>query len=77
VSILEHDFWVEQNLNKGRLYGFDAEGVIMKQQLRQSTSTRSSSINNYDAREMAIRLNESVAKAANEIFLDQLASASN
>ena len=38
----------------------------MKQQSRQSTSARSSSVNNYDAHEMAIRLNESVAKATED-----------
>jgi len=44
----------------------------MKQQLRQLTSARSSSVNNYDAREMAIWLNESVAKAAEEARQEEL-----
>ena len=56
-----------QNLNnKGCVYGFGCEGLVMKQQSRQSTSARSSSVNNYDAHEMAIRLNESVAKATED-----------
>ncbi|KAJ8444332.1 hypothetical protein Cgig2_019890 [Carnegiea gigantea] len=52
--------------SKGCVYGFGAEGVLMKQRSRLSASTRSSSVHNYDAREMAMRLNESVAKAAEE-----------
>jgi len=48
------------------MYGFGAEGVVMKQRSRLSVSSRSSSVNNYDAREMAMRLNESAVKAAEE-----------
>ena len=63
----ERDIWVQGNLtSKGRVYGFGAEGVLMKQRSRLSASTRSSSVHNYDAREMAMRLNESVVKAAEE-----------
>ena len=63
----ERDIWVQGNLNsKGRVYGFGAEGVVMKERSRLSVSTRSSSVHNYDAREMAMRLNESAVKAAEE-----------
>ena len=48
------------------MYGFGAEGVLMKQRSRLSASTCSSSVHNYDARKMAMRLNESVVKAADE-----------
>jgi len=49
------------------MYGFGAEGVVMKQRARHSFSaTRSSSVNNYDPREMGQRLNESVHKATEE-----------
>ena len=48
------------------MYSFGAEGVVMKQRSRLSVSSCSSSINNYDAREMAMRLNESAVKAAEE-----------
>ena len=41
------------------MYGFGAKGVVMKERARLSASTRSSSVHNYDAREMAMRLNES------------------
>ena len=60
----EHDIWVQGNLtSKVRVYGFGAEGVLMKQRSRISVLSRSSSVNNYDARKMAIRLNESAVKA--------------
>ena len=37
VSISKRDFWVAQNLNnKGYVYEFGFEGVIMKQQSRRS-----------------------------------------
>ena len=63
--ISEPDFWVAQNLNnKGHVYGFGSEGLVIKQQSRRSTSAQSSSVNNYDTHEMAMRLNESIAKAA-------------
>ena len=63
----ERDVWVEANLNsKGRVYGFGAEGVLMRERSRMSVSTRSSSVNNYDAREMAMRLNETAVKAAED-----------
>ncbi|KAJ8420846.1 hypothetical protein Cgig2_013289 [Carnegiea gigantea] len=63
----EQDIWVQGNLtSKGRVYGFGAEGVLMKQRSRLSASTRSSSVHNYDAREMAMRLNEGVVQAAEE-----------
>ncbi|KAJ8433272.1 hypothetical protein Cgig2_001670 [Carnegiea gigantea] len=63
----ERDIWVQGNLTrKGRVYGFGAEGVVMKQWSRLSVSSRSSSVNNYDAREMAMRLNESAVKAAED-----------
>ena len=72
-AISEHDFWITQNLkNKGRVYGFGSEGLVMKEQVCQSTSARSSSVNNYDAREVAIRLNESVAKAAEDARQEEL-----
>jgi len=71
--ISERDLWVAQNLNnKGRVYGFGSVGLVMKQQSRRSTSARSSSVNNYDAREMAKRLNESVAKAAKDARQEEL-----
>ncbi|KAJ8450676.1 hypothetical protein Cgig2_021148 [Carnegiea gigantea] len=63
----ERDIWVQGNLtSKGRVYGFGAEGVVMKQRSRLSVSSRSSSVNNYDARKMEMRLNESAVKAAEE-----------
>ncbi|KAJ8435921.1 hypothetical protein Cgig2_013268 [Carnegiea gigantea] len=63
----EQDIWVKGNLtSKGRVYGFGAEGVLMKQRSRLSASTHSSSVHNYDAREMAMRLNEGVVQAAEE-----------
>ena len=69
----ERNFWVAQKLNnKGRVYGFGSVGLVMKQQSRWSTSARSSSMNNYDAREMAIRLNENVAKPAEEARQEEL-----
>ena len=48
------------------MYGFGAEGVVMKERSCLSASTRSSSVHNYDARAMAMRLNESAVKAAEE-----------
>jgi len=42
------------------MYGFGAKGVVMKRQCSLSVSSHSSYVNNSDAREMAIRLNESV-----------------
>ncbi|KAJ8444141.1 hypothetical protein Cgig2_029916 [Carnegiea gigantea] len=63
----EHDIWVQGNLTReGCVYGFGAEGVVMKQRSHLSLSSRSPSVNNYDAREMAMRLNESAIKAAEE-----------
>lgn len=61
----ERDIWVQGNLRQGLVYGFGAEGVVMKWQCL-SVSNPSSSINNYEARKMAIRLNESVSKVAKE-----------
>ena len=70
---MERDFWVAQNLNnKGRVYGFGSEGLVMRQQARYSTSARSSSVNNYDPREIAQRLNESFAKAAEDARQEEL-----
>ena len=61
----ERDIRVQGNLTgKGRVYGFGAEGVVMKQRSHLLVSSRSSSINKYDARLMAMRLNESAVKAA-------------
>ncbi|KAJ8433582.1 hypothetical protein Cgig2_012595 [Carnegiea gigantea] len=58
---------VQGNLtSKGHMYGFGAEGVVVKQRSRLSVSSRSSSINKHDAREMAMRLNETAVKAAEE-----------
>jgi len=72
-TISESDFRVTQNLNnKSRICGFGSEGLVMKEQLRRSTSARSSSVNNYDALEMAIRLNESVAKVAEDARQEEL-----
>jgi len=48
------------------MYGFGAEGAVMKQRSHLSVSSLSFSVNNYDAREMAIRLNKSVVKVAEE-----------
>ncbi|KAJ8441015.1 hypothetical protein Cgig2_021379 [Carnegiea gigantea] len=60
----ECDILVQENLtSKGRIYGFAAEGVVMKRQSRLSVSCCSSSINNYDAHGMTTNLNESVSKA--------------
>ena len=71
--VMERDFWVAQNLNnKGRVYGFGSEGLVMKQQSCQSTSAWSSSVNNYDAHEMATRLNESVVKAVKDAHYEEL-----
>lgn len=44
------------------MYGFGAKGVVMKQRFRLSVSSHSSFVNNYDACEMALRLNESAVK---------------
>ena len=44
----------------------------MKQQSRRSTYARSSSVNNYDALEMVIWFNESVAKAPKEARQEDL-----
>ena len=44
----------------------------MKQHSRQSTSAHSSSVNNYDARKMATRLNESVVKAVEEAHQEEM-----
>lgn len=44
-----------------RVYGFGSGGSKLKSIARLSVSTRSSSVKNYDAREMATRLNESVS----------------
>ncbi|KAJ8431177.1 hypothetical protein Cgig2_008744 [Carnegiea gigantea] len=58
----DRDIWVQGNLtSKGRMYGFDAEGVS-----HLSVSSRSSFVNNYDACETAMRLNESAVKATEE-----------
>ncbi|KAJ8439407.1 hypothetical protein Cgig2_001747 [Carnegiea gigantea] len=63
----ERDIWVQGNLtSKGRMYGFGVEEVVMKQRSRLSVSSRSSSVNNYNAHEMAMRLNKSAVKAAEE-----------
>ena len=48
------------------MYGFGAEGVVMKLQSHLSVSSRPSTVDNYDAREMAMKLNESAIKAADE-----------
>ena len=67
LPLSERDIWVQGNLNsKGRVYGFGAEGVVMRERSRMSVSSRSSSVNNYDAREMAMRLNETAVKAAED-----------
>ena len=68
LQLSKRDLWVEANLNnKGRMYGFGAEGLVMKQHARHSFSaTRSSFVNNYDPWEMAQRLNGSVYKAVEE-----------
>ena len=44
----------------------------MNEQSRRSTSARSSSVNNYDARKMAIRLNESITKVAEDARQEEL-----
>jgi len=44
----------------------------MRQQSRWSKSARSSSLNNYDARKMAIQLNESVVKAVEDARQEEL-----
>ena len=44
----------------------------MKEQSRRSTSAQSSLINNFDSREMAIRLNGSVTKAAENAHQEEL-----
>ena len=54
LSLSECDIWVQANLNnKGHVYGFAVMWLVMKQQSWLSVSTRSSSINYCDAREMA------------------------
>ncbi|KAJ8452437.1 hypothetical protein Cgig2_000026 [Carnegiea gigantea] len=51
----ESIIWVQGNLiSKGCVYGFGVEGVVMKRQSRLSVSTRSSSINNYNALSKAV-----------------------
>jgi len=63
----ECDIWVQENLTgKGCVYGFGAERVVMKQRSHLSILSSSSSVNNYDAREMAMRLNESAVKVVEE-----------
>ncbi|KAJ8439463.1 hypothetical protein Cgig2_008494 [Carnegiea gigantea] len=52
--------------NKRCVYGFVAEGVVMKQQSHLSVSTHSSSVNNYVVHEMAKTLNESASKVVKE-----------
>jgi len=54
------------------VYGFDAQGFVIKQQSRLSVSTRASSVNNYDAQKMAARLNESVYKDAEEARAEEI-----
>jgi len=50
LPISECDSWVQDNLNnKGHVYGFGAEKLVMKLQSPLSMFARSSSINNYDA----------------------------
>jgi len=68
LPLSECVLWVEANLsNKGCVYGFGVEGLMMKQHAQCSFSvTQSSSVNNYDPREMVLWLNESVHKAAAE-----------
>ena len=44
----------------------------MRERARQSTSARSSSVNNYDPREMAQRLNETFSKAAEDARQEEL-----
>ena len=63
----KRDILVQGNLtSKGHVSGFGAERVAMKRQSRLSISSHSSSVNNYDARKMAMRFNESVSKATEE-----------
>jgi len=52
--------------NKGCVYRFDVAGLVLKQQARLSMSTLSSSVDNYDAREMVVRFNETFCKAVEE-----------
>ncbi|KAJ8426576.1 hypothetical protein Cgig2_001245 [Carnegiea gigantea] len=63
----ERDILVQGDLtSKGHVSSFGVEGVVMKRQSFLSISSHSSSINNYDARKMAMRFNESVSKATEE-----------
>ncbi|KAJ8423508.1 hypothetical protein Cgig2_023092 [Carnegiea gigantea] len=58
----ERDMWVQANQDsKGRVHGFGWEGSKLKSIARLSVSTRSSSVKNYDACEIATRFNESVS----------------
>ena len=68
LPLSKYDLWVEANLNnKGCVYGFGVEGLVMNQRAQRSFFvTQSSSVNNYDPREMVQRLTESVYKAVNE-----------
>lgn len=61
-ALSERDMWVQANHDsKGRVYGFGSEGSKLKSIAQLSVSTRSSSVKNYDAREIAACLNESVS----------------
>jgi len=67
LTLSECDTCVQRNLNsKGHVYGLGAGGVVMKQHSTLPFSIRSSFGNNYNAREMVARLNESVCKAAEQ-----------
>ena len=55
------------------IYGFGAQGLVMKQHTWHSFSTTHSSfVDSYDAWEMAQLLNESVYKAAEEAWAEEM-----
>ena len=61
-ALSERDMWVQVNQDsKGRVYGFGFEGSKLKSTAQLSVSTRSSSVKNYDAYEIATGFNESVS----------------
>ncbi|KAJ8423655.1 hypothetical protein Cgig2_033909 [Carnegiea gigantea] len=56
------DIWVQANHDSnGRVYGFGSKNSKPKCMARLLVSTRSSSVENYDAGKMAMRFNESVS----------------
>ena len=51
---------------------FDAEGLVLKRQVRLSMSVSSSFVNNHDAPERGQMLNEGVCKAAEDAWQEDM-----